>query len=60
MENDLRKNRFDHKSISLVVFDEAHRATGDYSYTKIVKMLNKIQFGYRILALSATPGNTLE
>jgi ATP-dependent DNA helicase MPH1 len=37
--NDLKNKLFDSKKISLIVFDEAHRATGDYAYTIIVKIL---------------------
>lgn len=44
----------------LVIFDEAHRALGNYSYAKIIRKLSKYNFGFRILALSATPGNNLE
>lgn len=40
--------------------DEAHRATGNYAYVNIVKNLDKQNIGYRIIGLSATPGNTLE
>lgn len=60
MENDLKKNKFNHNSVSLIIFDEAHRATGNYSYTNIIRLLNVCKFGYRILGLSATPGNSLE
>ena len=37
--------------------DEAHRALGKYSYTNIVKSIDQVNTGYRIVALSATPGN---
>lgn len=39
MENDLMKGIIDPRKIVLVVFDEAHKAMGEYSYTKIVKFL---------------------
>lgn len=54
------KGIIDPRKIVLVVFDEAHKAMGDYSYTKIVKFLYEKQCGFRVLGLSATPGNTLE
>ena len=40
--------------------DEAHRATGKYSYCNIVERFEKQNLGYRVLALSATPGNDIE
>lgn len=58
--NDLKNKLFDSKKISLIVFDEAHRATGDYAYTIIVKILKEEKVGFRVLALSATPGNNIE
>lgn len=36
LENDLECARFDGKNVVLVVVDEAHRATGNYSYCKII------------------------
>lgn len=42
----------------LVIFDEAHRGVGDYSYTKIVKLMDKNEVGFRIVGLSATPGSS--
>lgn len=60
LENDLKDEKIDAFSIVLVIFDEAHRATGDYSYSNIIKLLERKSFGYRILALSASPGNKLE
>jgi ATP-dependent DNA helicase MPH1 len=39
--------------------DEAHRATGNYAYVNIIKKLEETFFGYRIVGLSATPGNDL-
>ena len=33
---------------------------GNYAYTKINQILDNYQFGYRVLALTATPGNDIE
>ncbi len=49
--NDLRAGRYLPGELSLAVFDEAHRAVGDYTYTAIAPMLD-----CRILALTASPG----
>ena len=55
------------KKIVLIIFgntfhdlDEAHRGVGDYSYANIVKIMDKHETGYRIVGLSATPGNCNE
>lgn len=54
-DNDLNKDLIN--DIVLVIFDEAHKAVGDYAYTLIV---NKLPQYTRIVGLSATPGNNLE
>lgn len=48
------------KLVTLVVIDEAHRATGNYSYCKLIEYLEKDGAGFRILALSATPVSKIE
>ncbi|CCC10194.1 hypothetical protein SMACR_02772 [Sordaria macrospora] len=58
--NDLSKGYADPKSIVLLVIDEAHRATGDYAYVKVVEFLRRFSKSFRILALTATPGSSLE
>ena len=40
--------------------DEAHRATGDYAYTRVIRYLTKKDAHFRVLALTATPGSTLK
>ncbi len=60
MENDVLGEKIDLKNVSLFVFDEAHRAVGDYSYVFLAKQyLKKADFP-RILALTASPGSELE
>ncbi|EAQ92543.1 hypothetical protein CHGG_00778 [Chaetomium globosum CBS 148.51] len=58
--NDLSKGYADPKSIVLLVVDEAHRATGDYAYVKVVEFIRRFSKSIRILALTATPGSTVE
>ncbi|KAK4148511.1 hypothetical protein C8A00DRAFT_38916 [Chaetomidium leptoderma] len=58
--NDLSKGYADPKSIVLLVIDEAHRATGDYAYVKVVEFIRRFSKSIRILALTATPGSTVE
>eukprot|EP00127_Corallochytrium_limacisporum_P003352 Clim_evm41s148 gene=Clim_evmTU41s148 len=48
------------KSIVCVVIDEAHKATGNYAYVQVVKTLLSAGARFRVLALSATPGDNLD
>ena len=63
------------ESISLLIFDEAHKATGNYAYSNIVNKLieynsyiistrsnNNLQYNpyFRIIGLSASPGTNYE
>ncbi|MBR9692963.1 DEAD/DEAH box helicase [Candidatus Woesearchaeota archaeon] len=57
LENDLVSGRISLKDVSLLIFDEAHRATGDYSYVFIAERYRKTAEHERILALTASPGS---
>ena len=50
--NDIIRNIIDIKQFSLVIFDEAHRAVGDYAYTSIADQFSDT--GARILGMTAT------
>lgn len=58
--NDLKTGICDPKKIVLLVVDEAHRATGGYAYVEVVKFLNRFNSSFRVLALTATPGSSIE
>jgi ATP-dependent DNA helicase MPH1 len=60
LENDLKSEICDPKSIVCLVIDEAHRATGGYAYGGCVALIRKQNPSVRILALSATPGATVD
>jgi len=60
MENDLVSDKLDMKNVSLVIFDEAHKATGEYSYVFVAKQYEKKAKYPRILALTASPGSQKE
>ncbi|RMZ80299.1 hypothetical protein DV738_g2796, partial [Chaetothyriales sp. CBS 135597] len=60
LENDLKSGIADPKKIVLLVVDEAHRATGAYSYVKVVQFLRCFSESFRVLALTATPGSKVE
>ena len=56
IENDVRNGKIDLKEVSLAIFDEAHRAVGEYAYVYIAKkFLQKSSKGL-VLALTASPG----
>ncbi|XP_078049841.1 FA complementation group M [Augochlora pura] len=58
--NDLENNIAPADLIRCVVIDEAHRALRKHSYCECIRILNEKHKNYRILALSATPGNKLD
>jgi ATP-dependent DNA helicase MPH1 len=60
LSNDLKSGLCDPKSIVCLVIDEAHRGTGNYAYGECVSLIRKKNPSVRILALSATPGATVE
>uniref|UniRef100_A0A182SDU8 Helicase ATP-binding domain-containing protein n=1 Tax=Anopheles maculatus TaxID=74869 RepID=A0A182SDU8_9DIPT len=48
------------QQVRLVVIDEAHKAKGRYAYTDVIRLIAERNPFFRVLALSATPGRTLE
>ena len=60
LENDIINERVNLKEVSLLIFDEAHRAVGDYAYNFVAKQYNKRADFPRILGLTASPGSDME
>jgi len=60
LANDIKSGICDPKSIVCAVIDEAHRSTGNYAFGECVKLIRKKNSSFRVLALSATPGSTVE
>ncbi len=60
LENDIISGRIGLDNVSLIVFDEAHKATGDYAYNFIAKEYDRKAKYPRILGLTASPGSELE
>ena len=56
--NDLAEGGFPLPTFSLLVFDEAHRAVGDYPYVAIGRA-NREGPKARVLAMTASPGGSL-
>ncbi len=60
IENDLKNGVISLDEVCLIIFDEAHRGVGNYSYTYIAKEYVKTGKNILILALTASPGYTKE
>ncbi|MFX1532566.1 MAG: DEAD/DEAH box helicase [Promethearchaeota archaeon] len=58
--NDLLRGRYDLKHVSLIVFDEAHKTKGKYSYNLISKEYIRTCSDPLILGLTASPGKDYE
>ena len=58
--NDLKTGICDPKRLVLIVVDEAHRATGGYAYVEVVSFIKRFNTSFRVLALTATPGASIE
>ena len=59
IRNDLRSERFDLGDVSLIVFDEAHRAVGDYAYVDVAAAYREVS-GRLVLGMTASPGSSAE
>jgi Fanconi anemia group M protein len=60
IENDVLMKRFGLSDVSLIIFDEAHRATGDYAYVYIAKKYMEQSSDPLVLGITASPGSTPE
>ncbi len=60
VENDILAGRIDLSDVVLLVFDEAHRAVGEYPYVFIAREYMKQAKNPLILGLTASPGGTEE
>lgn len=59
IRNDLRAERFTLEDVSLIVFDEAHRAVGDYAYVDVAAAYKEVP-GRLALGMTASPGSSAE
>ncbi|MFX1487540.1 MAG: DEAD/DEAH box helicase [Promethearchaeota archaeon] len=60
LQNDLISGLYSIKDVSLLIFDECHRAIGDYAYCFIAKKYMENNGMHQILGLTASPGSTQE
>ncbi len=59
IRNDLRAERISLDDVSLIVFDEAHRAVGDYAYADVAAAYKETP-GRLVLGMTASPGSSAE
>jgi len=60
IENDIVSGRIKLNDVGLLIIDEAHRATGNYSYVWLVRQLFAQAPAARVLGLTASPGTDKE
>ncbi len=58
LQNDIISSLYSIKNVSLIIFDECHRAVGDYAYCFIAKKYTEDSRFPQILGLTASPGST--
>ena len=59
IRNDLHAGRYDLEDVSLIVFDEAHRAVGDYAYVDVAAAYKEVA-ARLVLGMTASPGSSAE
>ncbi len=60
IENDLLSRRIDLKDVGLIIFDEAHRAVGNYAYVYIAERYGREASNPLVLGITASPGSQSE
>jgi Fanconi anemia group M protein len=60
LQNDIISSLYSIKNVSLIIFDECHRAVGDYAYCFIARRYMDLSESPQILGLTASPGSTEE
>ncbi|HSA35490.1 MAG TPA: DEAD/DEAH box helicase family protein, partial [Methanomassiliicoccales archaeon] len=55
VSNDLKNGRLDLKDVKLIIFDEAHRAVGNYAYVAVAKAYQ--EYDGLVLGMTASPGS---
>ena len=60
VQNDVVSGRIDLKGVTMLLFDEAHRAVGNYAYVFLADAYRRQRMDGRVLALTASPGANAE
>lgn len=58
--NDINKELYDLKEVTLLIEDEVHRCVKNYDYTSVVKKYKEDSKNQRIIGLTASPGSTVK
>lgn len=58
--NDILRGTVQVDLVKCVVIDEAHKALGDYAFCKTVQGIHETNKTFRVVALTATPGNDIK
>ncbi len=59
IENDLISRKIHLHDTALIIYDEAHRAVGNYSYVYIADIHNQHRSNKLVLGMTASPGNDI-
>ena len=59
IRNDAMNGVIDLASVTLLILDEAHHATGNHAYAQVGNMYQRANSSGRVLAATASPGSTL-
>lgn len=60
LRNDLLQERYDLKDVCMIIYDEAHRASGNYAYCDIARIYKEVNPDGKTLGLTASPGSNKE
>ncbi|HLD86879.1 MAG TPA: DEAD/DEAH box helicase [Candidatus Nanoarchaeia archaeon] len=60
LENDVISRKINLEEVSLLGFDEAHRAVGNYSYVFLASQYHKLAKYPRIVGMTASPGTAMD
>jgi ERCC4-related helicase len=58
VSKDIENERMDLKNFSLVIFDEAHRAVGNYAYVSIGHHYSLVSSNHLAIGMTASPGSS--
>lgn len=60
LENDIISRKINLEEVSLLGFDEAHRAVGNYSYVFVASQYHRLARYPRIVGMTASPGTGMD
>jgi len=58
VSKDIENERMNLKNFSLVIFDEAHRAVGNYAYVSIGRHYSSVSSNHLAVGMTASPGSS--